>query len=506
MRLRFRAPSTRSAFLRDRAGLALALVAFGALIAPTIDQGVGSWDGRRVMQAIDALLYEHRIVASRPPGHPPTEFYLFGSLGWLRQQIFGHRFDERDFLIVTWGLSVLTAVVFFEWLVRTGRSAGRATLASVALLFSPQVIDLTLDGQEFIPELLLLLGAFLLLACGQHAPPGRRRMTASAILFAFATGCRPELLLSGFIIYPLWLWCWGERDWRTWAATFATVATMVVLVWLPQIISQGRLRPYGPEMTPSQAILAWGYKLLFVGFGFPTGLVLIAAFGLTTWRLRGVNPSPQIFGECAAVAHVLVYFGLFVILPNKVAYVLVTLPFLLWLAAGGPVAWIGAVAVLTVFNLVSGIDIFRDRRLTAPHFTAGSYQFSLSGKPLQQKAYIESLTGIPAETKTAVIGDVWSWVDDYHLDRATLPLERVALGRQGHGFAVKGEPLRLLVARESIEQSDLLARLRRAGYAIVRDRLLWRTLFARYDVTTDSPDEAMIGDIPVRLVTVGPAN
>jgi hypothetical protein len=229
----------------------------------------------------------------------------------------------------------------------------------------------------------------------------------------------------------------------------------------------------------------------------------VAAAG---WRWSAVAENKNNgYAETVCLALCGVYLALFLVLPGKPAYMLVCLPFLLWLGARRHLAWLGAVAVLTLVGLRVGVDIFRGRTLVAPHFTAGAYAQALAGKPLRQGAYIAALAQVATAEKAVVIGDQWSWVYAYHAQRGTLPAVPVNLGRgQGEGYAIGGDPRRIILPREAAWFPQQLARFEREGFEIVMDRTLWRTLFSRYEVTAVTPDRANIGAVPVRLVDVVP--
>ncbi len=63
-----------SPLLVSRAALALVLVTFSLLVVPSIGEGAGSWDSYKIRLSIDALLDFGRVIPSRSPGHPTTEF------------------------------------------------------------------------------------------------------------------------------------------------------------------------------------------------------------------------------------------------------------------------------------------------------------------------------------------------------------------------------------------------------------------------------------------------
>lgn len=483
------------------------VLGFSALVLPTIGQGVGSWDSHRVIISVRTLLDRHEIVQSRPPGHPTSEFYLFGTIGWLLERFSERTFDAAVFLTLQWIAALAVAGVFIVWLKRTGISPLRSALALVCLLFSPQFLDQAVNGEEFIFGLLFLLGAVAVLAREPCDKPNYSRLTLAIALFALAMGCRSEFVLVGFIIFPAHFLSRSIRDWKVWLATVAGTFVACIIVWLPVIpllLAHG-LRANEIADVSGPLLLVWGYKVLFSCFGFPASVVLLTSLVLSLIRLRTPPGkwTPREWGELVAVAIGLLYLALFRYQPGKPPYLLVCLPFLLWLIARRHIAWLFVLTGLTLTGVFVGVDIFHERQLVAPHFTPGAYLRAVAGKPFYQLAYIQALARTPLGPKTAFIGDAWSWVYDYHIDRGTFPAERLKLvSHDTVGFAIGGNPNHLILPRELTLGRGILKHLHQEHYEIVMDRVLWQTLFARYEVALETSDHAMVGSTPVRLVTV----
>lgn len=166
------------------------------------------------------------------------------------------------------------------------------------------------------------------------------------------------------------------------------------------------------------------------------------------------------------------------------------------------VALVIAAVFSTAVSVFIGVDIFRERIFTGPRLIMGSYQFARESKPALQIRYIRALAATPIEKKSVLIGDAWSWVIAYHVDRGNLQAASRPRASYYRGYEIGTNPERLLIGREAAENLRTLERFHREGYEIVVDRLLWRTLYARYDVTNTTGDRAQIGSVPVRLATV----
>jgi hypothetical protein len=484
------------------------LLGFTALVLPTVGDGTGSFDSHDIIRSVRGLLDRHEIIISRPPGHPVSEIYLLGSAGWLLEHAFGGRFAETAFLSLQWLAAVITGAIFYGWLVRGSGSRLGATLALICLLLSPQFFQQTVDGDEFIFGLLFLLGAVSLLDLAGGSVPRWGRLTGSIVLFALATGCRPEFVLCGAVLFPLQLILWRIRDWRTWVGTAGAVIVVVTIVWLPILLSHGLPKPLDMGLTLKDAILAWGYKLVFVCFGFPTSLALLAtllAVGHVVYHRRDPARPGDPTASIAMLLLALLFVGVFVFLPGKPAYALSSLPFLLWLTARWlrPAVLVG-LAALTLANACVGIDVFVGRKLSAPYLTPGAVASALGGKAAHQLPYLQGLVKVPVGPKSAVLGGAWSWACAYHAERGGFPATAHPLPIDGPTpYALHGSPDHLFLPRESIWWTNQIHQLHLAGYEIVVDRLVWRTVYARYAVNQTVGDTATIGDTPVRLADVG---
>src|SRR5438034_5541452 len=134
-----------SALCRHGAFIAF-LVFYGTLLAFQFDHGLASGDGHGIMRATQALVNGGHLEVSRPPGHPTTEFYLFGAVGWILQKGFGAEFDDRVYLVCQAVGALATLIVFYNLLYRLGTPRVRALLATACLAFSTQFFLNAVDG------------------------------------------------------------------------------------------------------------------------------------------------------------------------------------------------------------------------------------------------------------------------------------------------------------------------------------------------------------------------
>lgn len=482
------------------------MLVFSALVLPTVDGGVSSWDSHKIQVAVRMLVDNGVVMLSRPPGHPTTDFFLFGGMGWLLRKC-GGAFNGTVFLTVQWLVALALGGVFFAWLRRSGVAAGAAVAAVFVLMFSPQFFDQTVNGEEILLGLALVWSALFVLAGGGSERPSGWRVAGAIGLFAWAIGCRAELVLCAVVLLPVYFLQRGVRDPKFWWLAAAGLALAVALVWLPVLRVIWRDGPRAGDVADihgAPVLAVWGYKVMFRSFGFPLSLVLAAAGLLAAKRLaeRRTGWAARDWTTLGALVTVAVFLALFLWQPGKPAYILVCLPLLLWVVAQLSPRWMGTMALLTAVGVFAGVDIFRGRDLGLPHRIDGSYLGAIKGKPSHRLDYIAALARTEVTQKSVIIGDAWSWIYEHHVARGTWRAQVVKLKQRGVGFAPKGDPLRVLLPREVTFTPEMLRGFHDEGYEIVMDRALWRTLYARYEAKTPATDRVTIRNIPVRLIDV----
>src|ERR1700731_422728 len=178
------------------------LVFYGAILALQFNHGLASGDGHGIVRATQALVNGGQLEVSRPPGHPTTEFYLFGVVGWILQKGFAVEFDDKVYLVCQAVGALATLIIFYNLLYRLDATRVRAFLATICLAFSTQFFFNAVDGEEFDFGLLFLLVAVRFLVA-RAAKPNFARLLLSIFCFGLATGCRPELVFAA-IIFPIY--------------------------------------------------------------------------------------------------------------------------------------------------------------------------------------------------------------------------------------------------------------------------------------------------------------
>src|SRR5207244_7482954 len=113
------------------------LLFYGAILALQFNHGLARGDGHGIVRATQALLNRGQLDVSRPPGHPTTEFYLFGATGWILQKVFGVEFDDKVYLVCRLLLEIKNIIIYYNLLCHLGATRVRAFLAGLCLAVSP---------------------------------------------------------------------------------------------------------------------------------------------------------------------------------------------------------------------------------------------------------------------------------------------------------------------------------------------------------------------------------
>ncbi len=469
-----------SALCRHGAFIAF-LVFYGTLLAFQFDHGLASGDGHGIVRATQALVNGGHLEVSRPPGHPTTEFYLFGATGWIFLKIFGVEFGDKVYLICQ-GVGALAAlIIFYELLCRLGASRVRALLATICLAFSAQFFFNSVDGEEFIFGLLfLLVGVRLLFASAESG--NVCRLLWSIFCFALATGCRPELVFAA-IIFPIYCLLNSKLGWRYALTSVALAAIAVVIVWLP-VLFIGIRAPYTAGMNLRESILGGVYRIIFQAFTPPVFLLLCWVV-ITALRHLGKQVESKNFVFTMSCVVLLIFSAVFFLHPSKAAHLLVALPFVLLLAVNRSLVLLLVLTFFTLLGSVVNIDIFKDRQLVRPFLTAGSYLQAVRPKPYYKLDYLRKLLDQCGNRPAMIIGDAWPWDFEYHIDRGNLPVQEKDLHgqikRDIPAFFSSGDRC-IVLPPEAVYENGLLQEWKQKGYAMKMDAKLYRALFARYDV------------------------
>jgi hypothetical protein len=488
--------------LSRHGALVVFLVFYGALLALQLDHGLASGDGHGIVRATQALLNSGQLEVSRPPGHPTTEFYILGAIGWTLEKGFGVDFDDKVYLICQAATAVATLIVFYKLLLRLGARRAPALLATTCLAFSTQFFFNAVDGEEFVFGLLfLLISVRLLIASAESGNVGR--LLLSIVCFALATGCRLEIVFAA-IIFPIYCLMQPKLGWKYALASIALAGMAVIIVWLP-ILIVGIRAPYGAGMNLRESILGGVYRIIFQCFNPAVWLllcwVLFAALRDCRRQMQSKN-----FAFTISWAVPLIFLTVFFLYPSKAAYLLVVLPFLLLLAVARSFALVAALAFFTVLGSIVSIDIFRDRQLVRPFFVPGGYFQAVHQKPYYKLNYLWKLFDQCENRPAVIIGYAWPWDFEYQVERGNLPVREKDLHGEMRGdipaFFSTGDHCVFLPPGAAYEQT-LLGEWQRKGYAMKIDAKLYRTLFARYDVRSPLPSAtAGVGSISFNLFRV----
>ena len=480
----------------------LLLVFYGALLAFQFDHGLASGDGHGVVHTTQALLNGGQLEVSRPPGHPATEFYLFGAVGWILQKGFSVDFGDKVYLICQGVAALATLIVFYELLLRLGANRVHSLLATICLAFSTQFFFNAVDGEEFIFGLLFLLIAVRLLVA-PAGPANVPRFLMSIFCFALATGCRPELVFAA-IIFPLYCLLAPKLGWKYALISLALSGIAVVIVWLP-VLFIGIRAPYTAGMNLRESILGGAYRIIFQAFTPPVFLLLSWVVMTALRDLRKQMESKNFIFTISCVAP-LIFLAVFFLHPSKAAHLLVALPFLLLLAVGRSLVLLLALTFFTLLGSVLNIDIFKDRQLVRPFLTSGSYSQAVRQKPYYKLSYLQKLLGQCGNRPAVIVGSAWPWDFEYQIDRGNLPVREKdfhgEIKRDIPAFFLTGDRC-IFLPPDAVYENALLQEWKQKGYGMKMDAKLYRTLFARYDVRSAfSATTADVGGVSFSLFRV----
>ena len=517
------------------------LLVYATILFLQLGHGLASLDAHAIVKVTRELVDDHRIEVSRPPGHPTTEFYLFGAIAWMLRHGFGIEFTDKIYLALQALGGVAALCLFYELLCRLETPPRKALLASISLAVSAQYFSNTVDGEEFVfAVVFLLLSVRLLIAtkCGIGgsptipSEPSKLRLFLSTLAFALATGCRPEAVFAGFI-FPIYCLFHPALGWRyALISVPLQAAATIAAVWLPILVT-GLHPPYTAGMNLRESILGGCYRLVFQCFTLPVFVLFcwVLFRSIREWPQRVRNQFPRNFiFVVSCVAPVIFSFALF-FHASKPAHVIFVVPFVLLLAVQRSSALVVSLALLTVLGCFVSVDIFKERKLVPPFPVAGSYFQATRPKPYYRLGYLKEVLQHCGSSPTAIIADLWRWDLEYQIARGKFSAREEKLDDTDGGvpiFVVASAALRrvssyeleasrsepdwhsigqrpmpqencILLPRDRALQPTLIESLHSRGYRLKMDATLYRTLFARYNVTGPASTEGRIGTAPVEL-------
>jgi hypothetical protein len=450
---------------------------------------------------------QHQLKVSRPPGHPTTETYLLPAVAWLTRTSFNGEFDERIYLLCQAVAAIAAVAIFYRLLCHLELQQWKAVLASACLAMSPGFFGNAVDGEEFVFAVFFLTASVYPLFRQSRERPILRRLFPAIACFALATGCRPEVILAGFII-PLYVALHPQGGWRRMPAILFAEMFAVAIVWMP-IVRIGVYWSYAAGMSVRESLLGGGYRLVFQCFTLPVFVlmcwVLLQSF--RKWRQRAADHFPQNFIFLVSWLTPIVFFGALFLHASKPAHALFAVPFLLILAVGRSASLLITWSALTLVGCFVRVDIFKDRQLVRPRLVAGAYFQAIRQKPFYKLPYLLELLRHCGPGNTAVIGDFWRWDIDYHVAHHTFDArEQHWKDANGDEVIVFATNLCDLLPRDAALHPRGIEELKFRGQiaSVKMDQRLYRTLFMRYNVTSSIPTEGRIGHVQVKLVAMVP--
>jgi hypothetical protein len=496
---------------------AVFLLAYAVILFLQLDHGLASLDAHAIVKVTRELVDNHHIEVSRPPGHPTTEFYLFGAIAWVLRHALHIEFTDKIYLALQALGGIAALCLFYELLWRLKTPPWKAFIASVCLALSAQYFPNTVDGEEFVFAVLFLVLSIRLLIVKEPSASVRLRLFLSIFSFALATGCRPETVFAGFM-FPVYCLLRQNLGWKYAVVSILVQAAMIAVVWLPVVIV-GLHPPYTAGMNVRESILGGCYRLVFQCFTVPVFLIFcwIVFQSIRQWPQRAKNPFPQDFIFVISCMAPLIFCLALFLHASKPAHVIFVVPFVLLLATQLSSVLLVSLALLTILGCFVSVDIFKERQLMLPFPVPGTYFQATRQKPFYRVGYLEEVLRRCASSPTVIIADVWRWDLEYQITRGrfsareekldgtngTVPMFVLLSAASRGGFASQDPENCILLPRDGALQPMLIESLRASGYTVKMDATLYRTLFARYNITEASPTgNGRIGATTVELFSI----
>jgi hypothetical protein len=314
-------------------------------------------------------------IASRIPGHPLQEYvylliYDASPFAWnLLSAVFG----------------ALAAVFFF--LAVKKLSPENSFVAALALAFVPVIYIAGTYVADYTWTLAFSLQAFYLLL--------ERKLFWCGVVLGMATGCR---ITSLALLLPFVLLLFDRKNFPLFikqAFIIGVPAVIISVLWyIPSYLNHGSGFFGYSDQFPYPPFAKIAYKATLGVFGV-LGCAAVAAgiiAGLRSWKRRDIRettpfPVQRLLWMCVVV--VVVYIFSYLRLPQKSAYMIPVVPFiLLFLALTLTVKTFRIVSALMVLSsFICGINLTDAFRGTES--SAASVTFHVAG----QEIYFDPLTG-----------------------------------------------------------------------------------------------------------------
>ncbi|HQU99601.1 MAG: hypothetical protein JNK61_02710 [Bacteroidia bacterium] len=322
---------------------------------PFINAGYGAEeDSWGMMNAMQRMALTGRFEISRFPGHPIPEF-IFGLMPFTPYYVIN---------ICTAFLSALAAVFFAA--VLNQYKIKKAFWYAAALSFIPVIFIKSTDNMDYVWALAFIIMAWYFFL--------RQWLVLSAVLLALAFASRFTSIV--FLPSVLMLLYFEHKKWKS-VTTYALVFIVTVIICYSQIIIHYDSKVYVvPYILGFPDLLKTLYKSSIGVWGL---LGCVAACGMIIQIAVGnciINRQNKMVVWLALVLALL----LFIWQPHKAAYLIVALPFLvfLWAVYGNGKYVTSITCLLIASNFLGGLYLKDAYRTKQP----GSIELKIAGQPI----------------------------------------------------------------------------------------------------------------------------
>ncbi|CAN5379427.1 hypothetical protein BH11BAC1_BH11BAC1_14820 [soil metagenome] len=297
--------------------LALLLILCSRL--PFLNNGYGaeedSW-GLALVAKVIALTNAYE--ASRFPGHP------------LQEYIYSTIWDKGPFLFNLFTALISTAGIYFFILTLKKLNAKQPVLSGLTLAFVPLIYINSTNNMDYTWALAFLLASFYYLISGKHF--------ISGMLLALAIGCR---ITSGIMLPVFLIYIWrGDLENKIKSSLQISLSTLISasLIFMPVFLTYGIGFLTATDYFPYPSLAKVLYKGSIGVFGTPGLIAASALLIYFPWRKQLLPAHPagnkkhKLIFE-VSIAVILSYAILFAIKPEKSAYLIPIIPFVILIAS-----------------------------------------------------------------------------------------------------------------------------------------------------------------------------
>lgn len=388
------------------------LVAWIALVYPLTWLGYGSdGDAWLVAETAEQMWTRREYIASRTTGFPLFELSATPA-------VHVGEWYASNLIAMIGGLAVLGAL---SRLASNGEFR-RPLLVVLGIAFCPIIIKNSSVTMDYLPALAAMTWAYAMLR--------EDRLTACGLLIGLACGFRPS---SGLFVIPCALYVLLQRRALAPAIRLGITAFVAgIVAYSPSLIKYGVRSPMSAiHLDARTMVLIGGYNITQL-FGILATLALIAAYALGLYQCARLRPevvrSPRFVLH---VSNILLWLGLFTLIPEETEYLLPLLPsvvILLDMLVPPRIAVV--VTALILLQHVIAFDVLGgtsgDRQID-PGFRAGFTIADIQDRRFKLSTR-EAAARYRATTPTVLMlgyawipsrSDAWTWDTTYDLARQT---------------------------------------------------------------------------------------